>query len=130
MDDDNYSSGDTITKTLSHQLAKSLNRAVAKTVKQKYNRVAKRLIPDRNNRKEHRKTKIGSALDNLEPIAEAIIKEDDLTEIKLLEQQVIDCHRGKNSTAPLSIMGAVVKVLTRRDIEWHTDAGKAALLKK
>ena len=31
---------------------------------------------------------------------------------------------------PLNIIGAVVKVLTRKDPEWHTDAAKAALLKE
>ena len=52
-DDDNHSSRDNITNALSHQLAKSLNRAVAKMVKQEYNRVAKQLFPDRNIRKGH-----------------------------------------------------------------------------
>ena len=40
------------------------------------------------------------------------------------------CHREKISTVPLNIMGAVVKVLTRSDPEWHSDAAKAALMKE
>ncbi len=44
-DDDNYSDRDNITNTLGRQLSKSINRAIAKMVKQEHNRVAKRLVP-------------------------------------------------------------------------------------
>ena len=119
-----------IFKTLSNQMAKSMNRCWAKMQKQDINKIAKRLAPDRDNKKENRKTKIGSALDGLSYTAMSAIKPEDENEIRLLEQQVVDCHREKISTVPLNIMGAVVKVLTRRDAEWHSDLAKAALMKE
>ena len=107
-----------------------MNRCWAKMQKQDLNKIAKRLAPERNHRKENRRTKIGSALDGLDKLAMSAIKPEDENEIRLLEQQVMDCHREKISTVPLNIMGAVVKVLTRRDAEWHSDLAKAALMKE
>ena len=121
---------DNIFKTLGNQMAKSMNRCWAKVQKQDFNKLAKRLVPDRNHKKEIRRTKIGSALDGLDKLAMSAIKPEDENEIRLLEQQVMDCHREKISTVPLNFMGAVVKVLTRRDAEWHSDLAKAALMKE
>jgi hypothetical protein len=104
-------------KVLGNQMAKSMSKCYAKMQKQDFNKIAKRIIPDRNNRKENRKTKIGSAFDGFDHMALAAIKPETENEVRLLEQQVMDCHREKISTVPLNFMGAVVKVLTRRDAE-------------
>ena len=80
-------------KTLSNHMAKSMNNCWAKMQKQETNKIAKRLVPNRNNKKENRKTKIGSALDGLSYTAMSAIKPEDENEIRLLEQQVVDCHR-------------------------------------
>ena len=69
-------------------------------------------------------------MDGLDKTAMSAIKPEDENEIGLLEQQVMDCHREKISTVPLNFMGAVVKVLTRRDAEWHSELAKAALMKE
>ena len=53
-----------------------------------------------------------------------------LIEEELLDQQTIDCHRNKLCTAPLNIMGGVVKVLKRSDPLWSSAGAQAALLKE
>ena len=117
-------------KVLGNQMAKSMNKCWAKMQKQDLNKIAKRIIPDRNHKKENRRMKIGSVFDGFDKLALATIKPEDENEVRLLEQQVMDCHREKISTVPLNFMGAAVKVLTRRDAEWHTDFAKAALMKE
>ena len=66
--------------------------------------------------------RVKSQLSALTIIAMETMRNEEISEIGLLEQQVEDCHRRHSSTIPLNIMGAVVKVLTRKDSEWHSQA--------
>ena len=105
------------------QMSKSVRRAVAKACKHIHNSIEKRLDPLRNKKKRNREFKLPWC-------ATAAIRNEDLSEINLLDQQVQNCHRDKINSMPSNIMGLVVKVLTRKEPEWHTDAAKAALLKE
>ncbi len=72
--------------------------------------------------------RVKSQLKALSTISMETMRNEEISEIGLLEQQVNDCHRHRSTTIPLNIMGAVAKVLTRKDNEWYSQAAKDALL--
>ena len=112
--------------TCGRQISKSIRRTVAKMVK----RQEKLANPNVNMKKVLAIRRVKSQLSALTTIAMETMRNEEISEIGLLEQQVSDCHRQRSTTIPLNIMGAVVKVLTRKDNEWYSQAAKDALLKE
>ena len=115
-----------IWNTCGRQISKSIRRTVAKMVK----RQAKIENPNVNTGKLGQNSRVKSQLKALSTIAIETMRNEEVSEIGLLEQNVENNHRQRCSTIPLNIMGAVVKVLTRRDSEWHSQSARDALLKE
>ena len=80
-----------------------------------------KIDPSRNNKKSNK-------LPLPMPALIASMDDEEVSEITLAHQIITDSHRDKLSTVPLNFMGAVVKLLTRRDVEWYSPEAKAALL--
>ena len=126
IDDNDNDYDHVIWDTRGRQISKSIRRTIAKIVKKQ----TELDNPNHNMRKVLKIPRIKSQLTALTTLALLTMRNEEICEIGLLEQQVEDCHRQKSSTIPLNIMGAVVKVLTRRDSEWHSQAARDALLKE